>query len=259
MQVLEMGSHEELLSKPEQGAYASLIHLQQARQEDEAFVKHDLETDPQQSEEISLNSRQLSRKSGESPRQSRNSFKLDRKSFETSHSSGHVKAVEASIQRVAAEKKHNVKGPSIRRLIALNRPEWKQGLLGLAGAIGFGFVQPTYAYVLGDMVAKFYTKDFNKLRNDVKIYSSIFVAISVVAFIVNVLQHYNFAALGEYLTKRIRVRMLSNILRFEVGWYDQDENASGAVCSRLVSDASMVCTPDFIHDFLQVEVCFNIV
>jgi ATP-binding cassette subfamily B (MDR/TAP) protein 1 len=64
--------------------------------------------------------------------------------------------------------------------------------------------------------------------------------LSVAAFTVNILQHYNFAALGEYLTKRIRVNMLANILRNEVGWYDRDENSSGAICARLASDANMV-------------------
>ncbi|KAF2316201.1 hypothetical protein GH714_041542 [Hevea brasiliensis] len=53
-------------------------------------------------------------------------------------------------------------------------------------------------------------------------------------------QHYNFAYMGEYLTKRIRERMLSQILTFEVGWFDQDENSSGAICSRLAKDANVV-------------------
>ncbi|KAJ9135223.1 hypothetical protein P3X46_032431 [Hevea brasiliensis] len=46
--------------------------------------------------------------------------------------------------------------------------------------------------------------------------------------------------MGEYLTKGIRERMLSKILTFEVGWLDQDENSSGAICSRLAKDANVV-------------------
>ncbi|KAE9466515.1 hypothetical protein C3L33_01561, partial [Rhododendron williamsianum] len=53
-------------------------------------------------------------------------------------------------------------------------------------------------------------------------------------------QHYNFAYMGEHLTKRIRERMLSKILTFEVGWFDRDENSSGAVCSRLAKDANVL-------------------
>jgi ATP-binding cassette subfamily B (MDR/TAP) protein 1 len=65
------------------------------------------------------------------------------------------------------------------------------------------------------------------------------VALGVISFSVNVLQHYNFAAMGEYLTKRVRERMLSKILTFEVGWFDKDENSSGAVCSRLATEANV--------------------
>ncbi|KAE8718229.1 ABC transporter B family member 15 [Hibiscus syriacus] len=57
---------------------------------------------------------------------------------------------------------------------------------------------------------------------------------------VDLIAHYYFAYTGEHLTKRIREMMLSKILTFEVGWFDQDENSSGSVCSRLAKDASVV-------------------
>lgn len=34
--------------------------------------------------------------------------------------------------------------------------------------------------------------------------------------------------------------MLSRIVTFEIGWFDRDENSSGAICSRLAKDANMV-------------------
>ncbi|KAL3526002.1 hypothetical protein ACH5RR_014374 [Cinchona calisaya] len=46
--------------------------------------------------------------------------------------------------------------------------------------------------------------------------------------------------MGEYLTKRIREWMLSKMLTFEIGWFDQNENATGAICSRLAKDANVV-------------------
>ncbi|KAH9676237.1 ABC transporter B family member 15 [Citrus sinensis] len=101
---------------------------------------------------------------------------------------------------------HNNKltAPSFRRLLALNIPEWKQASLGCLSAVLFGAVQPVYAFAMGSMIS------------------------------------YYFAYMGEYLTKRIRENMLSKILTFEVGWFDQDENSSGAICSRLAKDANVV-------------------
>ncbi|KAI3793967.1 hypothetical protein L1987_36591 [Smallanthus sonchifolius] len=64
--------------------------------------------------------------------------------------------------------------------------------------------------------------------------------LSILSMVINTIQHYSFAAMGEYLTKRVRERMLSKILTFEIGWFDQDENSSGAICSRLATEANMV-------------------
>ncbi|KAG8384766.1 hypothetical protein BUALT_Bualt04G0152700 [Buddleja alternifolia] len=47
-------------------------------------------------------------------------------------------------------------------------------------------------------------------------------------------------SMGENLTKRIRERMLSKMLTFEIGWFDRDENAAAAICSRLAKDANVV-------------------
>ena len=129
--------------------------------------------------------------------------------------------------------------PSFRRLFLLNAPEWKHALLGCSGALGFGAVQPVYAFFMGEVVSVFFSHDNDKIKSKTKIYCSIFVGLGLISILVNVLEHYNFAAMGEYLTKRVRERMLSNILTFEVGWFDKEENSSGAVCSRLAKEANV--------------------
>lgn len=71
-------------------------------------------------------------------------------------------------------------------------------------------------------------------------FSLLLTALSLFCFLINIMQHYNFAAMGEYLTKRIRERLFSKMLTFEVGWFDQEENSTGSVCSRLAKDANIV-------------------
>nr|CAB3446858.1 unnamed protein product [Digitaria exilis] len=53
-------------------------------------------------------------------------------------------------------------------------------------------------------------------------------------------QHYNFGSMGENLTKRVREHMLTKLLTFEIGWFDRDENSTGAICSQLAKDANAV-------------------
>jgi len=129
---------------------------------------------------------------------------------------------------------------SFWRLLLLNAPEWKQAVLGCLSAMVFGAVQPVYAFAMGSMISVYFQTDYEDLKNKIKIYSLCFLSLSLISLVVNVGQHYNFAYMGEYLTKRVRESMFSKMLTFEVGWFDREENSSGAICSRLANDANVV-------------------
>ena len=122
----------------------------------------------------------------------------------------------------------------------LNAPEWKQALLGSSSAVVFGGIQPVYAYAMGSMISVYFLKDHDEIKSKTRTYALIFSFLSVLSLLINIGQHYSFGAMGEYLTKRLRERMLSKMLTFEVGWFDQDENSTGAICSRLAKDANVV-------------------
>ncbi|KAG7563880.1 ABC transporter type 1 transmembrane domain [Arabidopsis suecica] len=101
-------------------------------------------------------------------------------------------------------------------------------------------VEAAYAYSLGSMVSVYFLTSHDEIKEKTRIYALSFVGLAILSFLINISQHYNFAYMGEYLTKRIRERMLSKVLTFEVGWFDRDENSSGAICSRLAKDANVV-------------------
>lgn len=126
------------------------------------------------------------------------------------------------------------------RLIKMNAPEWKQTMLGCLGAVGFGIVQPVYAYCLGTIVSVFFLKDNSKIKSETRFYCYIFLGLAASSFITNLLQHYNFGIMGEHLTKRVREKMLEKMLTFEIGWFDDDNNNSATLCARLENEANMV-------------------
>jgi ATP-binding cassette, subfamily B (MDR/TAP), member 1 len=136
--------------------------------------------------------------------------------------------------------KTKVPVPSFKRLLMLNAPEWKQALMGSFSAIVFGGIQPTYAYAMGSMISVYFLTDHDEIKDRTRTYALIFVALAVLSFLINIGQHYNFGAMGEYLTKRVREKMLAKILIFEIGWFDREENSSGAICSQLAKDANVV-------------------
>ncbi|XP_034915408.1 ABC transporter B family member 15 [Populus alba] len=222
--VTEIGSHNELIEN-EYGMYTSLVRLQQTQTE-KPF--ENVTTTPVSSSAI--------------PVMKTNRTSSDTSSRRLSRSANSVapSKVSVSAEENVAMEEQKFSAPSFLRLLALNLPEWKQASFGCLGAILFGGVQPVYAFVLGSMVSVFFLKDHNEIKEKIKIYSLFFLGLTFFSLIINVIQHYNFAYMGEHLTKRIRERMLSKILTFEVGWFDQDENSCGAICSRLTKDADAV-------------------
>ncbi|KAH1038577.1 hypothetical protein J1N35_040320 [Gossypium stocksii] len=222
-QVIEIGSHDQLMEN-DIGHYALLVHLQQ--------IEKEKTLDEANSNLSTCASSSISNIDIYSTSSHILSF-VSRSSSANSFTQNHTLLAGESIVK---EKKLPV--PSFRRLLALNLPEWRQAIMGCLSAILFGAVQPFYAFSLGSMVSVYFLTDHNEIKEKTKIYALCFLGLSVFTLLINVGQHYNFAYMGEYLTKRIRERMLSKILTFEIGWFDQDENSSGAVCSRLAKDAN---------------------
>ncbi|CAN1153266.1 ABC transporter B family member 15 [Linum perenne] len=231
-QVMETGSHDELIHHDD-GLYLSLVR---------AFEKEGSDNDenneavPPHSSSLVLNSEI-------------NSVSSRRLSIASSSSS--VNSIQLIPSSVKGEQQENtlqsdlgtrkkVPAPSFWRLLALNSREWKQVSFGCVGAVLFGGVQPTYSFAMGSMVSVYFFKDHDQIKEQTRIYSLSFLGLALICLIVNIVQHYNFGYMGEQLTKRIREKMLSKILTFEIGWFDQDQNSSGAVCSRLDKDANVV-------------------
>lgn len=123
----------------------------------------------------------------------------------------------------------------------MNLTKWRQAVPGTAAAVMFGAVQPAYAYAMGSVISVYYLPDHGQIKENIKIYSMFYFGLAIFSLVVNIIEHHNFAAMGDYLTNRIKERMLSNILNFEIGWFDRNENSTGAICSRLAKDANVVC------------------
>ncbi|KAL2476242.1 ABC transporter B family member 15 [Abeliophyllum distichum] len=130
--------------------------------------------------------------------------------------------------------------PSQWRLLSMNTPEWGRALLGCLGAIGSGAVQPINAYCVGALIAVYFRTDKSSITSHARGYSLVFLGLGVFNFFTNLLQHYNFAIMGEKLTKRVREMLLEKLVTFEIGWFDESENTSAAICARISTEANMV-------------------
>ncbi|XP_027152628.1 putative multidrug resistance protein [Coffea eugenioides] len=130
--------------------------------------------------------------------------------------------------------------PTFLQLLKMTTPEWSSTLLGSLGALLYGFVHPLHSFCLGALISVYFINDHNEIKSQTRIYCFVFVGLSVVAFITNTIQHYSFGIMGENLTKRVREATMAKILTFETQWFEQEGNSTGALCSRLAKDATLV-------------------
>ncbi|CAN6244654.1 unnamed protein product [Urochloa humidicola] len=213
-EVMELGSHDELIDN-ENGLYSSLVHLQRIGDAGGKANKIGV---------IGCTSESAAKPS---------SHDISRKLCLDSRSIGDLGGENST-------RKPKVHVPSFKRLLMLNAPEWKHALVGSFSAVVIGGIQPTYAYVIGSMFSVYFLTDHSEIKNKTRDYTLIFIGLAALSLLLNIGQHYNFGAMGEYLTKRVREQILKKILTFEIGWFDHDENSTGVLCSMLAKDANIV-------------------
>ncbi|OAY72403.1 ABC transporter B family member 19 isoform X1 [Ananas comosus] len=225
-QVVETGTHEELLAKGSSGAYASLIRFQEmARNRD--FGGPSTRRSRSSRLSHSLSTKSLSLRSGS----------LRNLSYQ--YSTGADGRIEM-VSNADNDRKYPAPRGYFFKLLKLNAPEWPYTILGAIGSVLSGFIGPTFALVMSNMIEVFYYRDPNAMERKIKKYVFIYIGTGLYAVGAYLVQHYFFSIMGENLTTRVRRMMLAAIFRNEVGWFDEEENNSSLVAARLATDAADV-------------------
>ncbi|XP_065859873.1 ABC transporter B family member 11-like isoform X1 [Euphorbia lathyris] len=215
--IVEKGSHSELLSDPD-GAYSQLIRLQEVTQD----PKHD--ADKLMVSEISLES--ISQRSSE---------------FGDENSTNHSYTCSKTLQeetQVSPDKNQTLEVP-LRRLVYLNKPEIPVLIAGSIVAGISGLIIPIYGILISRVVKSFYEPP-SELRKDSKFWAIMVMVLGIVSLLASPAQIYLFAVAGSKLIQRIRSMCFEKVVHMEVGWFDEPENSSGAIGSRLSADATLV-------------------
>ncbi|KAK3142408.1 hypothetical protein QOZ80_4BG0346050 [Eleusine coracana subsp. coracana] len=223
-QVVETGTHDELLAKGSSGAYAALIRFQET-----ARNRACPSTRKSRSSRLSnsLSTRSLSLRSG------------SLRNLSYSYSTGADGRIEM-VSNADNDRKYPAPRGYFFKLLKLNAPEWPYTILGAIGSILSGFIGPTFAIVMSNMIEVFYYRNPNKMESKTREYVFIYIGTGLYAVVAYLIQHYFFSIMGENLTTRVRRMMLAVILRNDVGWFDQEENNSSLVAARLATDAADV-------------------
>uniref|UniRef100_A0A4W5MYY3 ABC-type xenobiotic transporter n=1 Tax=Hucho hucho TaxID=62062 RepID=A0A4W5MYY3_9TELE len=100
------------------------------------------------------------------------------------------------------------------RILALNKPEWPYMLVGTLSSLVGGAVYPCVAIIFAKIIGVSVSQDH--------------------------VLGYMFGKSGELLTMRLRRQVFHAMMRQEIGWFDDHNNAVGVLTTRLATDASLV-------------------
>ncbi|CAF1371385.1 unnamed protein product, partial [Rotaria sordida] len=132
-------------------------------------------------------------------------------------------------------------GPSpFWTMLKMNKPEICYIIIGCLSCICNGGIQPAFGVILSKVIAVFQLCDKEEQKHRVFIYILIFIGLGVLMLFTMFLQSCLFAISGERLTERLRAKIFRTLLQQEVAYFDHPENNTGALCTRLATEASDV-------------------
>uniref|UniRef100_A0A8B9KNW3 ATP-binding cassette, sub-family B (MDR/TAP), member 5 n=1 Tax=Astyanax mexicanus TaxID=7994 RepID=A0A8B9KNW3_ASTMX len=125
-------------------------------------------------------------------------------------------------------------------ILALNKPEWPYVMVGTLASLVGGAVYPCVGILFAKIIGVFAETDPEVKRQKTMMFSLLFLLVGAVAFITYFFQGYMFGKSGEILTMRLRSQAFKAILRQDISWFDDHNNAVGVLTTKLATDASLV-------------------
>ncbi len=276
-QVIEQGSHDELLARP-QGAYTTLVQMQMqhgskdgknvsaAAAAEEAEVDEDELLAHRVSEALVDGARAEAdasvaghsadlkhvivvrppidlkgRASGElkgTPTYGRTSAELKAEARKKLNLSRSMRAKE-DLKEVE-KKEAAAADTSFRRLAKMNAPEWPYAIVGVTASAGAGSMTPAFSFLFASMIVVVSSPNTASIQSNAAFYAGMFAVIGVAGFVLLTAQQVSFGTMGQRLALRVRELLFKAILRQEIGWFDRESNNSGALASLLSNDATHV-------------------
>lgn len=142
---------------------------------------------------------------------------------------------------------------SLARVWKLSLPEWKFLVLGAIGAVINAATFPVWGVLLTKLTVLFFElKPRDAYLDSARDWSLGFLGIGIIFGLSIIAQNYGFAVASQRLVTRVRLSALSAMLHQGVGWFDMDENSSGALVSRIATDSATLqaMTSDTLNQLL---------
>uniref|UniRef100_A0A8C3S2E3 ATP-binding cassette sub-family B member 5 n=1 Tax=Chelydra serpentina TaxID=8475 RepID=A0A8C3S2E3_CHESE len=126
---------------------------------------------------------------------------------------------------------------SFLKLFRLNKSEWPFIALGTLAAVISGACHPIFSIIFAKIITV-----SGSIQHEANIFSITFAVIGGVCFITWFLQGFLYGRSGEILTMRLRHMAFKAMLRQEISWFDDKKNNTGALTTRLATEAAQIQT-----------------
>ncbi|XP_061383953.1 ATP-dependent translocase ABCB1-like isoform X2 [Danaus plexippus] len=129
---------------------------------------------------------------------------------------------------------------SYTQILKLNTPEWKFITVGGVCSFFSGFAMPLLAIVMGDFMGVLSNDNPEWVRSEVVKSVLLFMVVGIFAGLTNLIMVFMYGVAGGHLTCRLRKLLLEHMLQQEIGFFDDKNNSTGALCARLSGEAAAV-------------------
>ncbi|XP_048749989.2 ATP-dependent translocase ABCB1-like isoform X1 [Ostrea edulis] len=217
-EIIESGTHSKLMEKEE--FYYQLVQAQSLVYEDDQSVNGEF--------------------GAEKP-----AYKRQRSRVSTSSEKGdHLVKTQPSVNKETKEEKveeveeEEVDKPKFLRILRENFPECPFLIFGTLFSAIQGSTMPLFALFFGEMIKVFI--DINSSDN--VLWSMMFLALGGLNFICHLFMNVNLGIAGERMTFRLRLKTFKAYLRQDATYFDDPKHGTGALTTRLATDASLIRT-----------------
>ena len=152
-----------------------------------------------------------------------------------------IKKQENTASGDSSEIKEDLPTSPWTKILKMNGPEWPYLVIGTCFSAITGAAQPLFAVIFADLLGIFSQNlPDDELLDEINKKAIAFVILGVINFVGNLGAISCFGKSGEELTMRIRSRAFSIYMSLEMAYFDHPLNSTGALTTRLSTDASRV-------------------
>eukprot|EP00854_Cymbomonas_tetramitiformis_P004637 gene4637-5679_t len=113
-------------------------------------------------------------------------------------------------------------------------------LVGTIGAVLSGGSNPAVGIIFVKGINFFYSDSKSTIREDSIFWTTALILMSLATLAGETMRYWGFGVVGERLTRKLRKTTYEALLKQEVAWFDEPENAAGILAGNLSEDVATV-------------------